>query len=73
VEARQSEPSRSEAPKNSTSGLLLPLVPMLVVQHLLDVQSVFASAAILDDPVDQHRDLWHGRIHPVEQAQFEWD
>jgi hypothetical protein len=41
---------------------------MLVSQNLLDV---YASTAILGDPVDQHRDFRHRGSHPVEQAQFE--
>jgi hypothetical protein len=45
---------------------------MLESHNLLDVQAVFARPSILRDPVDQHRHLWHGRIHPVEQSQFEW-
>ena len=44
---------------------------MFESQNLLDVQSVFASAVILGDPVDQHGDFWDWRIHPVQQAQFE--
>lgn len=53
------------------SPLRLPgsLVPVLEAQNLLNVQSVLASA--FRDPVNEHRDFWHGRIHPVEQAQFE--
>jgi hypothetical protein len=35
------------------------------------VQNVFASTSVLRDLVDQHRDLGHWRIHPVQQAQFE--
>jgi hypothetical protein len=42
---------------------------MLETKNLLDVKSVFASAFC--DPVDQHRDFRHGRIHPVER-EFEW-
>ena len=41
---------------------------MLEPQDFLDVQSVFAPTP--GDPVDQHRDFWHGRIHPVQQPQF---
>jgi hypothetical protein len=45
---------------------------VLVVQDFFDVQSVFPCPVILPDPVDQYRYLWNWRIHPVEQAQFEW-
>jgi hypothetical protein len=44
---------------------------MLESQNFPNVQSVFASAAILGDFVDQHRDFGDWRIHPVQQAQFE--
>jgi hypothetical protein len=44
---------------------------VLESQDLLDVQSVFPSASVLRDSVDQHRHLWDWRIHPVQQAQFE--
>ena len=49
-----------------------PLVPVLETQNLFYVQSVLVSAAILRDPVDQHRDFGYGWIHPVAEAQFEW-
>jgi hypothetical protein len=47
---------------------LPPFVLMLESQHLLDVQSIFARTAVPDDLLDQHRDLWHWRIHAVEEA-----
>ena len=44
---------------------------MFESQNLLDMQSVFSSAAILGDPMDQHSDFGNRRIHPVQQAKFE--
>ena len=44
---------------------------MFESQNLLDMQSVLSSTAILVDPMDQHRDFWDWRIHPVQQSQFE--
>ena len=52
--------------EDSPFGFLPPLVPMLESQNLLDVQSVFTSATVPRDLVDQHRDLWDWRIHPVQ-------
>jgi hypothetical protein len=57
--------------RGSPFRLLPPLVPVLEPHDFLDVQPIFARPAVLCDPVDQHRDLWHGGIHAVEQAQFE--
>ena len=51
--------------------LLKLFVPVFESQDFLDVKSVLARTPILRDPVDQHRDFRHWRIHPVEQAQFE--
>jgi len=39
---------------------------MLESQNFLDVQLVYASTAILGDPVDEDCDLWDWRIHPIE-------
>ena len=64
--------SASRLGQDSPLGLSRSLVPMLESQNLLDMKAVFSSAAILRDPVDQHRNFWHGRIHPVQQPQFEW-
>jgi hypothetical protein len=44
---------------------------MLKVQNPLDMQLVFACAAVLCDPVDQHCHFWNRRIHAVAQAEFE--
>ena len=46
---------------------------MLEPQNFLDVQSVITRTSILSDPVDQHNDFWHGRIHSIEQAQLRFD
>jgi hypothetical protein len=53
--------------ENSPFGFLPPLVPVLVSQHLLDVQLVATGPVILRDPVDQHRDLGNRGIHAVEK------
>ena len=58
--------------QDSPRGLLASLVPVLESQNLLDMKAVFARTPILGDPVDQHGHLWHWRIHPVQQPQFEW-
>jgi hypothetical protein len=59
--------------EDSPFRLLPPPVPILESQNLLYVQSVFVGAAILRDPMDQHRDFGDWRIHPIDQAQFKRD
>jgi hypothetical protein len=56
----------------SRSRLLPTLVPVLVVQNLLDVQSILALLSIRGDPVDEYGHFRHWRIHSVQQSQFEW-
>ena len=45
---------------------------MLESQNLLDVESVLTRPTILRDPVNEDCHFRHGRIHSVQQAQFEW-
>src|ERR1700722_12773567 len=46
---------------------------MLKTQDFLDVQLVYASAAILRDSMNQHCDFRYWWIHSVQQSQFEWN